>query len=75
MEKPDMTQPSSTFDLDCYERACEQAIAMCDGNPASTIKALILANEYLEMELRQWQLCGRDHRASAGLQPSHRDAA
>ncbi|WP_257166499.1 hypothetical protein [Bradyrhizobium sp. SRS-191] len=34
-----------------YEQACDQAIAMCDGNLRSTIKALIMANEYLELEL------------------------
>ena len=34
-----------------YEQACDQAIAMCDGNLRSTIKALIMANEYLEAEL------------------------
>jgi hypothetical protein len=38
-----------------YERACDQAIAMCDGNLRSTIKALIMANEYLEMELVELQ--------------------
>jgi hypothetical protein len=73
--KPDMSQPSSVSDLNCYDRACEQAIAMCDGNPLSTIKALILANEYLETELRQWQLLARDHRASAGLSRTNCDAA
>jgi len=36
-----------------YEQACDQAIAMCDGNLRSTIKALIMANEYLEMELQE----------------------
>jgi hypothetical protein len=36
-----------------YERACDQAIAMCDGNLRSTIKALIMANEYLEAELQE----------------------
>ena len=35
-----------------YEQACDQAIAMCDGNLRSTIKALIMANEYLEAELQ-----------------------
>jgi hypothetical protein len=41
---------------DChYERACDQAIAMCDGNLRSTIKALIMANEYLEAELAELQ--------------------
>ena len=34
-----------------YEKACDQAIAMCDGNLRSTIKALIMANEFLESEL------------------------
>jgi hypothetical protein len=38
-----------------YEQACDQAIAMCDGNLRSTIKALIMANEYLEAELEEVQ--------------------
>jgi len=38
-----------------YEQACDQAIAMCDGNMRSTIKALIMANEYLETELHELQ--------------------
>jgi hypothetical protein len=46
-----MSEPSSSIDNDHYERACDQAIAMCDGNLRSTIKALIMANEYLELEL------------------------
>jgi hypothetical protein len=46
-----MSEPPSSIDNDNYERACDQAIAMCDGNLRSTIKALIMANEYLELEL------------------------
>ena len=48
---------SSTALLDNshYEQACDQAIAMCDGNLRSTIKALIMANEYLEAELDELQ--------------------
>jgi hypothetical protein len=38
-----------------YEQACDQAIAMCDGNLRSTLKALIMANEYLEAELQEMQ--------------------
>jgi hypothetical protein len=38
-----------------YEQACDQAIAMCDGNLRSTIKALIMVNEYLEAELEELQ--------------------
>lgn len=46
---------TAPFDNDHYERACDQAIAMCDGNLRSTIKALIMANEYLESELLELQ--------------------
>ena len=50
--------PESASDLlsnSRYEKACDQAIAMCDGNLRSTIKALIMANEYLETELEELQ--------------------
>jgi hypothetical protein len=50
-----MSEPAPTTDNDRYERACAQAIAMCDGNLRSTIKALIMANEYLEAELQELQ--------------------
>lgn len=43
------------LDNSYYEQACNQAIAMCDGNLRSTIKALIMANEYLEAELEELQ--------------------
>jgi len=45
----------SLLDNSHYEQACDQAIAMCDGNLRSTIKALIMANEYLEAELMELQ--------------------
>ena len=50
-----MSTPSSLSDNSRYEQACDQAIAMCDGNLRSTIKALIMANEYLETELEELQ--------------------
>lgn len=46
---------ASPFDNSHYEAACDQAITMCDGNLRSTIKALIMANEYLEAELLELQ--------------------
>ena len=46
---------TALFDNSHYEQACDQAIAMCDGNLRSTIKALIMANEYLEAELEELQ--------------------
>ncbi len=48
-----------------YEQACDQAIAMCDGNLRSTIKALIMVNEYLEAELEELQTA-----VAAGCAPS-----
>ena len=56
---------TSAFDNSHYERACDQAIAMCDGNLRSTIKALIMANEYLETELQELQAA-----VSAGCAPA-----
>ena len=50
-----MSAPSSLPENSRYEQACDQAIAMCDGNLRSTIKALIMANEYLETELEELQ--------------------
>jgi hypothetical protein len=59
-----MAAPSPSIDNSHYERACDQAIAMCDGNLRSTIKALIMANEYLEVELLDLQTA-----ISAGCAP------
>ena len=50
-----MSATPSAFDTSHYEKACDQAIAMCDGNLRSTIKALIMANEFLEAELMELQ--------------------
>ncbi|MDE2601736.1 MAG: hypothetical protein KGL62_05115 [Bradyrhizobium sp.] len=50
-----MSNPSAMIENSRYEQACDQAIAMCHGNLHSTIKALIMANEYLEAELEELQ--------------------
>jgi hypothetical protein len=50
-----MSKLSVPPEISRYEQACDQAIAMCDGNLRSTIKALIMANEYLETELEELQ--------------------
>jgi hypothetical protein len=70
-----MSEPVSTSDGHRYEHACDQAIAMCDGNLRSTIKALIMANEYLENELQELQEAFSNHRAPAGLPRAKDDAA
>jgi hypothetical protein len=42
-------RPSTPEDPDRLEAAIDQAIAACDGNLRDTIRALILANEFLEI--------------------------
>jgi regulator of replication initiation timing len=43
------TQPS-TPDANQLEAAIDQAIAACDGDLRATVRALIVANNYLESE-------------------------
>jgi hypothetical protein len=68
-----MSEVHSPSDGSRYEQACDQAIAMCDGNLRSTIKALIMANEYLESELLELQVAIACGYAPAGV--SNSDAA
>jgi hypothetical protein len=70
-----MSEPSAASDVSRYEQACDQAIAMCDGNLRSTIKALIMANEYLELELREVQAAVSNDFASTSLPRAKSDAA
>jgi hypothetical protein len=60
---------------DHYEQACDQAIAMCGGNLRGAIKALIMANEYLESELQELQAAIEGGCAAAGLPHTRIDAA
>ena len=43
----------NTGDDDGLEAAIDQAIAACGGDMRSTIRALIVANEYLETEVSE----------------------
>ena len=70
-----MSEPSSLSDVSRYEQACDQAIAMCDGNVRSTIKALIMANEYLEAEFQKLQTAASNDCAPASLPRAKSDAA
>jgi hypothetical protein len=66
---------SLSDDVSRYEQACDQAIAMCDGNMRSTIKALIMANEYLEAELAELQAAAESGCIAAGLPHARNNAA
>ena len=72
----DLTSDDSHIhDNSHYERACDQAIAMCDGNLRSTIKALIMANEYLEAELQELHVAISSGCAPLRSEPAASDAA
>ena len=70
-----MSETCSPSDVSRYEQACDEAIAMCDGNLRSTIKALIMANEYLESELQELEAAGSSDRAPARSLREKCDAA
>ena len=70
-----MSESSPLSEIGRYEQACDQAIAMCDGNMRSTIKALIMANEYLETELQELQAAVSTDCAPARLPRANSDAA
>jgi len=70
-----MSKLPSLPDADRYELACDQAIAMCDGNLRSTIKALIMANEYLEIEVMELQAAASAGDAAASMPRANGEAA
>ena len=72
--EPVMSDAASHADVGRYERACDEAIAMCDGNMRSTIKALIMANEYLEVELQDLQ-AAMSHNVNTSRLPRAKDDA
>jgi len=48
---PERAAPNPQADADRLEAAVDQAIAACGGNLRDALKALIVANEYLESEV------------------------
>jgi len=73
--EPANSEPACLSDVSRYERACDEAIAMCDGNMRSTIKVLIMANEYLESELQEFRAAVSTDRAATRSQRAEGDAA
>ena len=47
------SQQNTQEDADGLEAAIDQAIAACDGDMRSAIRALIVANDYLESEVSE----------------------
>jgi hypothetical protein len=48
-----ITKVKQQLELDRLEVAIDQAIAVCGGDMRSTIRSLIIANEFLEHEVKE----------------------
>ena len=46
-----MSEPKTSFEPDQNESSCDEAIALCGGDPRAAVKALLVANAFLEDEL------------------------
>lgn len=47
------SDPQAKIAEDDLETAIDQAIAACDGDPRATVRALIIANDFLESEVSE----------------------
>ena len=65
------TQPNS--EPERLEVGVDQAIAACNGNVRDTVKALLVANEFLEAEVRQLQAAVSNGYARGKFEPVPRD--
>jgi hypothetical protein len=63
----------STSEPDRLEAATDQAIAACGGNARDAVKALIVANEFLEAEVKQLQAAVSNGYARGKFEPVPRD--
>jgi hypothetical protein len=61
-----MFEPATQSEIDRYDRAVDSAIATCGGDLRGAIKALIIANEYLERELQALNPAARSFLRASG---------
>jgi hypothetical protein len=70
---PQAPAPNPKADADRLEAATDQAIAACGGNARDAVKALIVANEFLEAEMKQLQAAVSTGYARGKFEPVPRD--
>jgi len=58
---PQSAAPNSQADAEWLETAADQAITACGGNARDAVKALIVANEFLESEVSSGYVRGYKH--------------
>jgi hypothetical protein len=70
---PQTAAPISKADVDRLEVATDEAIAACGGNARDAVKALIIANEFLEAEMKALQAAVSNGYARGKFEPVPRD--
>jgi hypothetical protein len=70
---PQGAAPNPQADADRLNTATDQAIAACDGDARRAVKALIVANEYLEAEVKALQAAVSNGYARGKFEPLPRD--
>ncbi len=68
-------EKSTLSESDRLEAAADQAIAACNGDMRSAVRALILANEYLEYELCEMFTAVSKGYARGRVKPKRADGA
>jgi hypothetical protein len=70
---PEASAPNPQADADRLEAATDQAIAACGGDARQAVTALIVANEFLEAEVRELQAAVSHRYARGKFEPVPRD--
>jgi hypothetical protein len=70
---PETAAPNSQGDADRLEAATDQAIVACGGDARQAVKALIVANEFLEAQVRELQAAVSNGYARGKFEPVPRD--
>jgi len=68
----DVLAPNPQSDADQLEATADQAIAACGGDAREAVKALIVANHFLETELEKLRTSISTHYARGKLLPRDR---
>jgi hypothetical protein len=70
---PQSAGPNAKADVDRLETATDQAIAACGGDARQAVTALIVANEFLETQVRELQAAVSIGYARGKFEPVPRD--
>jgi hypothetical protein len=70
---PEASAPNPQANADRLEAATDQAIAACGGDARQAVTALIVANEFLEAQVRELQAAVSNGYARGKFEPVPRD--